>query len=329
MSEPRGAYDGESHIADYILGITFEIWEERRVELVHQYYSPDCVVYALDGITRGAQQVVEGTLGTLQSFPGRLLIGENVIWSGGREEGYYSSHRLLSLLMNEGPTLFGPRTGRPARMTNIADCIVENGVITGEWLIRDNLALVEQLGFGVEESARKLSEQRTAEWIDWFHQEHARVMGADHRPDAGTQVEPRSDPRSFAERAISAVWRGDEAEVARCYAPYAVLHRSPVRYVSGQPAICDYFGALGRVFDGLGVCVDHVVAQPFDDNGVNIAARWSVAGTQRRPLHGSRALGQPLYILGVTHLRCVAGRIVREATIFDELALLSQSLRPC
>ena len=38
--------------------------------------------------------------------------------------------------------------------------------------------------------------------------------------------------------------------------------------------------------------------------------------------------GKPIYILGVTHWRCIAGRIAIEMTVFDDLAVLSQVLDP-
>ena len=53
-----GAYGANDKLVDYILGITFEIWEQRKVDLIHQYYDADIVVYALDGITRGALSLI-------------------------------------------------------------------------------------------------------------------------------------------------------------------------------------------------------------------------------------------------------------------------------
>ena len=51
----RGRYGTGSELVDYILGITFEIWEERGIELIHQYYAPDCVVHGLDAVQHGIQ----------------------------------------------------------------------------------------------------------------------------------------------------------------------------------------------------------------------------------------------------------------------------------
>ena len=72
----KGAYGADHDLVDYILGITFEIWEEGRVDLIDQYYGPETVVYALDGITRGSSAMIDGTNGMLAAYPDRLLLAK-------------------------------------------------------------------------------------------------------------------------------------------------------------------------------------------------------------------------------------------------------------
>jgi predicted ester cyclase len=74
------------------------------------------------------------------------------------------------------------------------------------------------------------------------------------------------------------------------------------------------------------ISIDHVCSQPFGEDGRHIAARWGIAGTQQHEFSGCTASGQRLFILGVTHWRVLAGRIISEWTVFDELALMAQSL---
>ena len=156
----RGRYGAGSELVDYILGITFEIWEERGVELIHQYYAPDCVVHGLDAVQQGAQAMVESTRTYLNPFLDRLLLADEVIWSNDLEHGFYSSHRIQSPMTNLGASAFGPATGKPVRVTAIADCVVKNGRITQEWLVRDGLALVRQLGFDALPAAWRIAESR-------------------------------------------------------------------------------------------------------------------------------------------------------------------------
>ncbi len=142
-----GTYFGYSDVVSYILGITFEIWEQQQVDTILDYYGKDIEVFSLEGITHGAANMVTGTLATMNAFPDRLLLGDDVIWSGNLERGF-SSHRITSPMTNSGDTIFAPATGKKVRTMNIADCEISSGQITGEWLFRDNLALVTQLGCG-------------------------------------------------------------------------------------------------------------------------------------------------------------------------------------
>ena len=327
-SSQKGAYGPQHDIVDYILGITYEIWEQRGVDLIHQYYSEDCVIWGLDGITRGATAVVDATNATLEAFPDRRLLGENVIWSGSREDGYYTSHRLLSLATNRGDSVFGPATGKPIRMTNIADCVIEDGVITREWLVRDNGVLAEQLGADAGEAAVVMADRLRGpaglEYRAWLEDETRRLAAVvPPEPAAG---DPADDPQSFAWRVLSACWRGDRPVFDRCYAPYVYLHRSPQQQYSGRDAVFRYYSGLREMLGEPDFSVDHVAGQPFSTNGMDIAVRWTAAGKHVGRYRDMTPSGKPVFILGATHWRCIDGRIVSEVTVFDELAVLSQLL---
>ena len=73
---------------DYILGITHEIWEQRGVDSLNQYYADDIIVRSPASVVIGNQAVIKATYATLDEFPDRQLLGEDVIWSGTPEEGY-------------------------------------------------------------------------------------------------------------------------------------------------------------------------------------------------------------------------------------------------
>jgi predicted ester cyclase len=322
----KGAYSADDDIVDFILGITFEIWEERGVELIHQYYAADSIVWGLDGIMRGAAAVVDSTHTTLQGFPDRLLLAENVVWSGNRADGYYTSHRLLSLATNKGPTIYGPATGIRIRMTNIADCAIEDGMIVEEWLVRDNMTLATQLGAEPLAAARDMAERRSPELTEWLAAETLRVRAVEVPESVNQPVTPREDPTAFAWRVLNSCWRGDRDVFDTTHAPYSVLHRSPLRHYSGRGDVYGYYENLRRVMGDAHFSVDHVASQPFGDNGVDIAVRWTAAGEHRGEVLGVQPTGKPMFILGVTHWRCVNDRISAEKTVFDDLAVVSQTL---
>jgi len=321
MTTPsKGAYGASDDLVDYILGITFEIWEAGGVDLIDQYYSPATVVYALDGITHGSAEMINGTNAMLAAFPDRLLLGDDVIGKGDAHDGY-SSHRVLSPMTNTGESMFGPATGKQVRIMNMADCVVEEGVITLEWLARDNLALVRQLGYGSREAASVIAKNRSNELSAWFESETDRLT------EAGS-VEASSEVAGIdPQQVLHALWlSADEAVIESAYAEYAVLHRSPVETISGRPAIARHFARLRRAFKCSAASVDHICIQPAGDNAHHVATRWSVCAEHSGDFLGVKASGKPVYIMGVTHRRIVAGRIAVEWTVFDSLGVMAQLL---
>ena len=347
------AYGPGSDIVDFILGITFEIWERRGVDLIHDYYAPDVEVFCLEGLISGAQAMVEGTRATLEAFPDRLLLGDNVVWAGDRDSGFYSSHRVTSPMTNLGPSAFGPATGRRVQITNIADCVVENGVITREWLLRDNLSLVRQLGIDEVGAARRLAAGLDDRSRAWLGAEALRVgrakVGATAVARGGSAAAATADPESrepaaaapsgrihadaafdpeeFSRNLLTRLWDGVEAGGPEdLYAPYAVLHRSPVERFSGREAVLAHYEGLKRAFGAPRVSLDHVACQPCGSGGWDVAARWALAGEHAGAFAGAAATGKPVFVLGASHWRVVAGRVAAEWTVFDQLAVLSQIL---
>ena len=72
-------------LPDYIIKITKEIWEDRGISTLNDYYAADIVVRSPSGVVVGNQGVIAATMATLAEFPDRRLLGEDVIWSGSPE----------------------------------------------------------------------------------------------------------------------------------------------------------------------------------------------------------------------------------------------------
>ena len=96
---------------EYIIGITKEIWEDRGIATLHEYYSPDIIVRSPGSIVIGNKNVIAATMATLAEFPDRTLFGEDVIWSGTPKAGMLSSHRLHSTATHSRPGVYGPTAG--------------------------------------------------------------------------------------------------------------------------------------------------------------------------------------------------------------------------
>ncbi|MEO5897532.1 MAG: ester cyclase [Vicinamibacterales bacterium] len=311
-----------SDIVDYIVRCTHRIWEEKNVGLIRTHYTADCVIHTLAGEVRGADAVIANTVKTLAAFPDRTLLADNVIWSGDDEAGFYTSHRITSHLTNTGASEFGPPTGRRATIAVIADCAVRENRIFEEWLVRDNLALVLQLGMDPHAiAARGAAVDRAAplETRRWREAEMARVR---NQPSG---VLPSAEPMRSAAETWHTLWNERAFSLVRdLYAPTCTVQAPAARVLFGHGEVIGFvIHMLGAIPDAR-VSVDHVAAIPYGEAGHDVAIRWTLVGTHDGPGLHRPATGLPVLILGVTHQRITAGRITEEWIVFDELALLRQ-----
>ena len=312
MGQEVGQYGANSSLLDFIYGITFEIWEERGVELIRQYYGEDIRVFALGSVTDGVEAVVEGTYATLEAFPDRLLLAEDVIWSDDAD-GQYSSHRILSPMTNYGPSAYGAATGRAVKVRTIADCFVQEGVITKEWLIRDTLPIVQQLGFDPLVVAQQQKQELTGLTKEYHAQEIARV-----------DSESTHELANWAAQCLQARWSAVD-NLQDYYAPYAVSYPGPINWCSGSDGIKQHGK---QVLGGLrpsSVRVDHIAVQPWGHHGQEVAARWTMTVEHIGDYLGLTPKAErQAAILGSAHWRVTDNKIATEWLVFDGMGVLVQ-----
>ena len=136
----------QNEIENFIYQITEEIWENKKVENIRKYYARDVIVRSPSITTFNCDKVVEATYQTLNQFPDRELIGEDVISCGSIDKIYLSSHRILSTGTHIGDGIYGKPTGKKVIYRVIADCLVKDNKVIEEWIIRDEKSILNQLG---------------------------------------------------------------------------------------------------------------------------------------------------------------------------------------
>lgn len=326
----RGFDPEFTDLVDYILRITYRIWEGKQVGLCYDYYSDDCPVYTLAGYTEGAEEVVQNTLKTLGAFPDRTLHADNIIWGGNEFDGFRSSHLITTRMTNLGPSEFGPATGKVAEIQVIAHCVVKDNKVIEEWLVRDNYALAKQLGVDPEQWAS----ERALQPIDpdstfgrWTEQELERV-GRQHRDRASYPDLGSAEPEGLIASALQNIWNARLVGDCRLlYADDACLHASAREDYLGVADITTFYQEiLGSIPDAR-VCVDYLCSQSMLEDATYVAARWTLAGTHTGGALWGEPTGVPLLILGESHYRLVDGVVVEEWMVFDELAVLTQVCR--
>ena len=310
-----------SDFPDYILGITKEIWENRGLSTLDSYYAEDIIVRSPTSIVVGNKGVIGATMATLAEFPDRRLLGEDVIWSGTPEKGMLSSHRILSTATHAGHGIYGEATGKKVIYRVIADCHAIENKINDEWLVRDQGAIVRQLGITPVDYTRSL------------------ILAEGGLDSCSKPFNPQDDIKGpYIERgnsdewgkkyaaALSDIMNADFTSIRQNY-DRAVLAELPGgRTAYSYDGIDEFWMGLRASFPNAKFEVHHTIGLDEKMLSPRSAIRWSLSGKH----DGLGAFGKPtgadVYIMGISHAEFGPRGIRREFTVFDEVAIWKQIL---
>ena len=311
---------------DYIIGITKEIWEDRGIATLHHYYSPDIVVRSPASVVIGNERVIGATMATLAEFPDRTLLGEDVIWSGTPEDGMLSSHRILSTATHMADGVYGKASGKKLQYRIIADCHAINDQINDEWLIRDQTAIVRQIGWDAKDYA-------------------ADLIAREGGPEACVRpLTPATDqPGPYTGRGNDNAWGGKYADILTRImgADMAVIPSEYDRAVQseypggetghGTGPVDRFWMGLRASFPDATFTIDHQIGREDPTMPPRSAIRWSLHGKHDGWGYFGAPTGAEVYVLGISHaefgsLGAAPPRIRREFTLFDETSVWKQIL---
>lgn len=305
----------------YIIGITKEIWEDRGIATLHRYYADDIVVRSPASVVVGNAGVIAATMATLAEFPDRTLLGEDVIWSGTPDEGMLSSHRLLSTATHLGHGAYGPATGKRLTYRILADCHAIANQINDEWLIRDQGAIVRQMGAEPQAFARdQIAREGGPE---------ACVRPLTPATDRPGPYLGRGNDNEWGQRLADLLGRIMAADFAAIPATYdrAAVLEYPGGVTGHSHGAADRFWmSLRAAFPDAAFTIHHVIGRDDPLMPPRAAVRWSLHGRHS----GWGAFGAPtgaqVYVLGITQAEFGPWGLRREYTLYDETAIWKQIL---
>lgn len=304
---------------DYIIGITKEIWEDRNIHTLHHYYSDDIVVRSPSSVVVGNKSVISATMATLAEFPDRQLLGEDVIWSGDNETGYLSSHRIFSTATHSHDGIYGLATGKQLRYRIIADCAARNNQIYDEWLIRDQTAIINQLGLDPKSYARDLI---------------TREGGAENcvRPltpatDQQGAYLGKGNNNPYGQRYADTLKRAMSAEMSVLPAEYdraCILEYPGGQTEHGWSAADQFWMGLRSAMPNAVFEVHHCIGREDNLLSPRAALRWSLHGKHDGWGMFGTPTGADIYVLGLSHAEYGPYGLRREWVLFDESAVWKQ-----
>jgi hypothetical protein len=207
-------------------------------------------------------------------------------------------------------------------VTTIADCLCRENRIIEEWLVRDNLRAVWQVGADPWQVARK----QAAGDRDGDQSRHDWRRRAIEQTRTPADVEiPAGHPAALPAIMLMKAFRDDlYGDASAAFSPAAELRWPSNRHGFGRGFWIGCMTQLRSCLHRPAFRLEHIAARPLPDGDVAVALRWSLAGHH----DGSGLWGQPtgreLLILAVSHYRIRAGAIVEDCTVFDELSVLRQ-----
>jgi predicted ester cyclase len=303
----------------YIVDITYKIWEERGIGRINDWYAAEGPVRTPHGVTNTVESVVQHTLETMQEFPDRELLAEDII-IGQKGDAFLSSHRVRSTATHLGSGAFGPATNRPITMLAIADCLCRDNQVVDEWLLRDQAAIALQLGLDPVAFGSALGTKNPTAYT--VGNKAMRQRWAD--PNGLTIV----GDKAIANRIIKtyeALWDDKALNVMTEEYDRAIRFEGP----AGQ--ICYGRTRTGNLFRSIMSSIPnghfepcHVIVRQDPEKAVRVALRWSYSGTHSGHGRYGSPTGCPLALLGISHFELRNGLIVNEWMVVDETAIYAQ-----
>ncbi|WP_298848934.1 ester cyclase [uncultured Ruegeria sp.] len=306
---------------DYIIGITKEIWEDRGIATLHHYYAPDIVVRSPGSVVVGNQGVIAATMATLAEFPDRTLLGEDVIWSGTPEEGMLSSHRLLSTATHLGDGVYGKATGKKLVYRILADCHAINNQINDEWLIRDQSAIVQQMGWDPKEYTRDLIAREGGP--------DASVQPYTPANDQPGPYKGRGNDNEWGQKYADILDRIMNADMGVIEAEYdrAVLSEYPGGTTGHSWGPVDRFWmGLRASFPNAEFKIHHQIGRDDPMMPPRAAIRWTLHGKHDGWGVFGLPTGAEVFVLGISQAEFGPWGLRKEYTLFDETSIWKQIL---
>jgi len=314
-------FDSEfKNLKDYILKITYRIWEERGVERIRDYYGENAFVKTPISVSDNVEEVVSSTYKTLKMFPDRRLLGEDVIGSEVEPGTFYSSHRILSSAVHLGDGFYGSPTGSKLTYRVIADCICRENKVIDEWMVRDQLAIVKQIGFNSRQFGQQLAlEQKKILKVVPGPEEYIERWSGP--PDSG----PISGIVESLAETYQSIWEQSElTSLEKSHNRACQIFVPGGRTLYGLVDFSTFLKGYLFSFPGGSFKIHHWIVNEEEGKNIRVAFRWSYSANHTGIGSFDDPKGVPIVIMAITHFELQEGLVVREYLAIDDISIWMQ-----
>ncbi|MDC3027982.1 ester cyclase [Candidatus Pelagibacter sp.] len=306
---------------DYILKITKQIWEGKDVESIGEFYTKNIPVRSPFGITYGNKPVIEATYNTLKEFPNRQLMGEDVIWNGNDNNGYHSSHRILSKGTHLGDGFYGKPTGKDIYYRVIADCACKDNQVYDEWIVRDQGAMVRQIGYTPKEFAQiMIDNEGGLEKANKLFDKND-IKPSNYQPE---QVKINSAGERYS-KILSKVFK--EGYDYQDYNRASTIYWPGNKIGHGREDVAKLWNSLKEILTDTKFTIEHIGYLDEPNKNPRASIRWFLEGVHSKDSENyGKKTNSKLFFMGINHVELNDDGVIREWVLFDEVAIWKQIL---
>lgn len=322
----RGFDPVYTDIVDYIVRCTHRIWDERDIGLIYSHYTHNAVVYYPIGAVYNREDIVRDTIQRLVTFPERRGMATHVIWRGDDVDGFYTSHYVTGSGRHTQDGAYGPPTGRSFITRTVADCMILENRIYREWIVSDSMGLLRQLGVDPHPVAEARARELLARGQPALDIGETGRMTGQYPPEAEADVSiAHTDLERQVLRDLHEIYnRRMFGRIKTMYAANVQWHGPLMKEVYGRAGVLHQALALVGSIPDCSFVPQHICSVPCAEGGDKVAVRWTMEGHHTGWALLGRPTGHRIFVLGVTHLHIVDGKVIEDWTLYDELAMLTQ-----
>ncbi|MBU2959510.1 ester cyclase [Citreicella sp. C3M06] len=319
--------------AEYLDALRRDLGEGRRLDLVPDYLTEQVALDEGTGMVIGPEAMGRALAARLAALPGLTLQREDILWAPSAENAFVAAQRFQSAARHDGQGLYGPPTGKMVRYTAMSESWCVAGALRAEWLLRDETAILEQIGISLEDGAR----MRLSQMPPLPPPPPAAVFSAvaaapliekSREPEMPTPGNGNDDAWGHTlGDLVHRIMGGELSVIARHYDAAAELFY-PGAIVGAGPRDAEAFWlGLRAAFPSAEFRVHHLLGAEEPLSPPRAAIRWSLSGKH----DGHGAFGAPsgakVNILGLTHAEFGPDGLRREWTLYDQPGVMAQILR--
>lgn len=309
---------------DFIVRHTYDIWDDKGMGKIYDHYKHNALVHTSDGVTYGRDQVIANSVMKLAGYPDIKDYIDDVIWAPDGDGGFHTSMRWTWIAHNTGHTIYGPPTGKKVVVWGIANCYVKNDRVVEEWVTYNEISLIRQLGFNVEEAiAQSANKGRSAQHDTGTSGGIVRLNG-EFPPEAFGENNGRySDIEYFVRKSYHDIYNRRLFNLFRENYDAGYLYHGPSdRELTGLGDFTQDQLNLFQAFPDLSLHVDdfYYMYDKHRDE-YRTATRWTILGTHSGFGIYGPGTGRHVCITGISHHLVKDGKFLEEWSMYDEMAL--------